>query len=358
MGLSGGPVVLALGLLAGPGPALAVPGASGGGSAVRSDPAPAWEQRAPAWQHGLAPAVERVPAAGGAHRAARARPAPLAVELAPDQDPGGEAPDWEGLWRVLQGPLPVAERARLVSEFGVDLGSGRRPRPFEVSLARAGLGLDAALEVPRSAWPPLSPLAAGVLVRLLPEGTDRAWALVDALAPGGDVERLPQRLQEGFDAFVAAERAFEGPLAVALARALHRQARATWSAFCLEGILRRTGDLDEAEAVLTQLVRAPARQERAERSGRQAIVARGAGRLEAARRHLGAVLAAGGADGAQMLGLEALRRGSPAEAAAHFGSLLAGVRAGETSTLPSAGVPAPPPWAQRGFGVALLPPRD
>lgn len=351
MGLTGGSVLLALGLLTGPGPALAAPVASGGASAVRSE-------RAPALEHGLAPAGERGLTAGGVHRAGRARPALLAVESGADQDPDEETTDWEGLWRVLQGPLPVAERARIVSEFGVDLGSGRRPRPFEVSLARAGLGLDAALEVPRSAWPPLSPLAAGVLVRLLPEGTDRAWALVDALAPGGDVERLPQRLQEGFDAFVAAERAFEGPLAVALARALHRQARATWSAFCLEGILRRTGDLDEAEAVLTQLVRAPARQERAERSGRQAIVARGAGRLEAARRHLGAVLAAGGADGAQMLGLEALRRGSPAEAAAHFGSLLAGVRAGETSTLPSAGVPAPPPWAQRGFGVALLPPRD
>ncbi|MBL6720105.1 MAG: hypothetical protein ISQ08_01705 [Planctomycetes bacterium] len=278
---------------------------------------------------------------------------PLADSRDGDQDPAPsqDRPDWEELWRALQAPLPVAERARLVSGFGVDLGSGRRPRPFEVSLARAGLGLDAALEVPRSAWAPLTPLAAGVVVRLLPPGPDRAWALAAALGPGGEADLLPARLQEGYEAFVAAERAFDGPLATALARAMHRQARATWSAFCLEGILRRTGDLAGAEAVLSELERAANRQERADRAGRRAIVARGEGRLALACDHLGAVLAAGGADGAQMMGLQALRSGSRPEAAAHFAALLAGESL-------AAGSGAPAPWAQRGFGVTLLPGRD
>jgi hypothetical protein len=303
--------------------------------------------------HGAALGAGSELAAATAARGTRLVPGPPAQDpgLAASEDPDEKAPDWEALWRALQQPLPVGERARMVSEFGVDLGSGKRPRPFELSLARAGLGLDATLGVPRADWPSLSPAAAGVVVRLLPQGPDRAWALVDALAPGADADLLPQRLQEGFRAFVAAERAFEGPLATALAQALHRQARATWSAFCLEGILRRTGDLDGAAAALGELPRAAERQERADRAGRRAIVARGQGRLDLAWRHLGAVLATGGADGAQMLGLQALRRGARAEAAAHFGALLSADALGVASASPA-------PWAQRGFGVALLPQRD
>ena len=276
--------------------------------------------------------------------------AALAIGALPCAGAGvSDDPDWEVLWEALQAPLPVGERARLASEFEAWVGSGARIRPFEVSLARAALGLDPRLEEPSGGWPRLAASAAWVAHRLAPSEEGREEYLLQSLEEGGSGSSLGARLQAGFDAFVAAERAYRLEWATALATALHGRADAVWSAFCLEGILRRGGRLERAGAVLGAIGRQPERTPRAEVAGRRAIVARGAGDLGEAASHLGVVVACGGADGPQMLGIQALLEGRSRVAARHFGALLSGAVGAQV---------APPPWAQRGFGVALLPARD
>lgn len=258
-------------------------------------------------------------------------------------------PDWAALWEELQEPVALGERARLVGQFEAWIGSGSRSRPFEVSLARAALGLDGGLEQPEEGWPALAPAAAWVAHRFAPTEEAREMYLLQSLQEGGPASSLGARLQAGFEAFVTAERTYRLDWGTALATDLHARAGAVWSAFCLEGILRRGGRLEGAARVLVTTGRQADRVPRAEVAGRRAIVSRGAGALEEAAGHLGAVIACGGADGPQMLGIQALLEGRSTVAARHFGALLADAPGPTAST---------PPWAQRGFGVALLPARD
>ena len=189
---------------------------------------------------------------------------------------------------------------------------------------------------------------------------DRARA--DALAVR--IEALPsasaaddQRLLvEGFAAFIASMDAFDGPRAIRLARGMHAHAGAIWSAFCVEGALRRAApadvehglslrSFDEADSALVELLAGQAltASDELALTHRRAILAAGFARHGAERAALGRALSAGGIDGAQISGLAALTRGDDAAAARLFGSLL---DAGHS--------PDVLPWPLRGHGIATL----
>ena len=73
--------------------------------------------------------------------------------------------------------------------------------------------------------------------------------------PTGSAERDQEIRVAAFEAFVERMDAFDGPRAEALARAMHAEANAVWSAFCFEGALRRSAPADasspEARAATT-----------------------------------------------------------------------------------------------------------
>ncbi|MDA1264336.1 MAG: hypothetical protein O2816_04570 [Planctomycetota bacterium] len=177
----------------------------------------------------------------------------------------------------------------------------------------------------------------------------RVTALVAAIEEvAGDAAAAQPRLVLAFEEFQREHDRFEGARATALARAMHRAAGATWSAYCLEGILRRTGDYRGAQEVLVaHLAGLDPGPERTDVVQRSAIVAAGAGWLEQERAALGRALVHGGTDAHQMLGRLALAAGRTEEARRLFRVLLE----------QHAGDPAQtPPWALRGWGLALLPP--
>lgn len=199
------------------------------------------------------------------------------------------------------------------------------------------------------------------------DGAARADAIVAQLtddAPDDDAALLGA----GFDAFVERMDAFDAERALALARAMFDRSPAVWSAFCLEGALRRGAPADleseaadaahaEASAALEALL--ATRLTPADRLAvvqRQALLHAGFDRPVAERRVLGAALGMGGYDGIQIMALKGLSRDSAAEgwsaaspetAGALFASLLD--RGAPDPTSPQAA-----PWALRGHGLASL----
>lgn len=185
--------------------------------------------------------------------------------------------------------------------------------------------------------------------------------------PGDDVDRLIAELtddgqslrsgalQEGFDAFTRLMDAHDGERAVALARAMHGRAGEVWSAFCLEGALRRSAPADAGpgspalaeaagalDALLARTPELPLR-DRIDVLQRKAILHAGFGDRAAERRALGAALALGGVDAAQIRALQALQQGDPETGARLFASLLDRHENGPL-----------PPWALRGFGLCCV----
>jgi len=187
-------------------------------------------------------------------------------------------------------------------------------------------------------------------------------ARADALA--ARIEALPSAsnaddqllLLEGFGAFIASMDAFDGPRAIRLARGMHAHAGAIWSAFCVEGALRRAAPedvhhglsiraFDEADSVLVELLagQALSATDALAVTHRRAIIAAGFARHGAERAALGRALSKGGIDGAQISGLAALTRGDDASAARLFGSLLDARHSPDVL-----------PWPLRGHGIATL----
>lgn len=163
-------------------------------------------------------------------------------------------------------------------------------------------------------------------------------------------------LRDGFTQFLARMDAKDGPAAVGLAKAMHSRAGATWSAFCLEGALRRSAPSDPggasaldayttADGVLTALLRGESLSEvdRLAVVQRRAILAAGFADFAGERASLGRALAMGGVDGAQILGLKALVAGRAPEAVRLFGLLLDRGEAPEAC-----------PWGLRGHALASL----
>lgn len=188
-------------------------------------------------------------------------------------------------------------------------------------------------------------------------GPARSQEVIRALGdPSLQAEALPPLLQEAFDLFLARMEAKDGPGAVGLARAMYGRAPAPWSAFCLEGSLRRSSPADarsegallayaEADAALTSLLRSEGlgSEDRLAVTQRRAILAAGFADRSGERASLGRALSQGGIDGAQILGLNALQAGDPLGAARLFGLLM------------DRGEPAADcPWALRGHGLAAL----
>ena len=175
-------------------------------------------------------------------------------------------------------------------------------------------------------------------------------------------------LNAGFELFIARMDAYDGTGAQKLARALFDRAPAVWSAFVLEGALRRAAPDDpragasiaafeEADAALQTLIAAPqtTRLDRLALVQRRAILAAGFARPRAERAALGAALAARGVDGAQILGLAALTANEHETAAPLFASLLD--RAAPAREPDDPGPPQAserPPWALRGHSLAVL----
>lgn len=186
-------------------------------------------------------------------------------------------------------------------------------------------------------------------------------------APAQDLERLLEALadparasdayREAFDAFVERMDAFDVDASQRLARAMHGSAGAVWSAFCLEGALRRTAPAraddprsaaayEEADSALAQLLAAPglSNAQRVDLLQRRALLCAGFARRDAERAALGGALGGQGIDGAQILGLAALVRGDAETSSVLFASLLD--RA--SFDLESA------PWALRGHALSVL----
>lgn len=214
---------------------------------------------------------------------------------------------------------------------------------------------------------------AAVLALTFAAGQEPADATGDEPARIGEqIDRLVARLtdphepdavlKEGFELFVARMDAFDGAGALELARALHGRSPAVWSAFVLEGALRRSASADpraeasvaayeEGDAALRSLISDPSTSvpDRIASIQRRAILAAGFARPRAERAALGAALAGRGTDGAQILGLAALTAGEHETAAALFASLLDAPAPGPD------GAPAErPPWALRGHSLAVL----
>jgi hypothetical protein len=164
--------------------------------------------------------------------------------------------------------------------------------------------------------------AKGILAELAAEPSQRSEAYQDRA----------KLLTSGFNAFIERMDAFDGELSVGLATELFREDPAIWSAFCLEGALRRSapvgadGQSMECQAALKALLslresytgEPPAQ---LDLTHRIAILGAGFGDRLLERSALGRALAAGGVDGAQISGLAALQQDAAA-AQRLFGSLL------------------------------------
>lgn len=222
-------------------------------------------------------------------------------------------------------------------------------------------------------------------------GSEKAAAVLKVLAqePSSRVGELADRgrlLRAGFNAFIERMEAYDGDMSVSLARELFAEDRAVWSAFCLEGALRRSAaadagpgsaPFDEALSVLEGLRTTYAADPviRVDLTNRIALLAAGFGARISENAALGRSLAAGGIDGAQIAGLAALS-GEPDVAARLFGSLLdrsslrvisagdgAENRKDDESVSTSSSIdnvqppilqPEAAPWALRGHALATL----
>ncbi|MDP6739511.1 MAG: hypothetical protein QF404_05790 [Planctomycetota bacterium] len=184
-------------------------------------------------------------------------------------------------------------------------------------------------------------------------GPVRSKALCRALKSGaGDLEpeRWAQLLTLSYESFLEELGLYAGQVARDLAEAMYGAAPATWSVLCLEGAARRTGDLGRAAEVLEGGMVLNTRADKLELRERRAIVAAGAGELPIELDWLGRALLQGGTDGLQMRARLALVMGERQRTKGLFRVLV------DRSRGPSPSLGEPPPWALRGWGLALLPP--
>lgn len=206
------------------------------------------------------------------------------------------------------------------------------------------------LDAARQDDPQWGPGDAWAEAQSLPPGTARARAFAAAMAEvAGDPATLQPRLQAAYDAFRQDERAYRADAALILAEAMHSADNRAWSAFSLSNICRRLGDYDRADRVLAaryEIATDPV--ERLNLLQGRAIVAGAAGWLGRERDLLGMALARGGEDAYQILGRQALAAGNTGLALTLFRVLL------EHHSGPERLADAPP-WALRGWGLALLP---
>lgn len=186
----------------------------------------------------------------------------------------------------------------------------------------------------------------------------------------------PAALRPAYDYFLAAMGQYDGDAALRVARAMHQrsfsmfdsgQVQSTvWSVFCLEGALRRgatAADEDARFLEASEAARAVQRHPRTSKVDRlalihrHAILAAGFGRKGIEAADLGAALAQGGIDGAQITALARLSKaagndeGDSETAAALFANLLDRASQGDG---PLAVGPNEAPWALRGHGLAVL----
>jgi hypothetical protein len=185
--------------------------------------------------------------------------------------------------------------------------------------------------------------------RTAAQAEDTLAALVEALdnsATLGQVQRraLLTRSFNRFRAEVAAQRPRE---ALPLARAMHNSAQATWSAMSMALLQTRLGLAEDAAATLReQLARTPSNPDRRDLQERLGLAYLGAGRRGPALGALGRSWLAGSTNAGQVLGALALSAGRTSDARRVFGSLL--------PPLSPAGPSPAPPWALRGWGLAMV----
>ena len=209
------------------------------------------------------------------------------------------------------------------------------------------------------------PVSAGVVPR---GATEDPWPLLRGMQPGSAraefvclaLQEGPQGLEPGhwsrllelsYAIFLEELGLYAGGPARDVAEAQYRAAPAIWSAICLEGVARRTGDLDRSAQVLESvLATASAPPTRVELRERRSIVAAGAGDRATQLDWLGRALVLRGADGLQMRARLALALGARERSRVLFRVLV------DRSRGPSPALGQPPPWALRGWGLALLPP--
>lgn len=212
-----------------------------------------------------------------------------------------------------------------------------------------GAGRPVFAEVPDSVtiedpWPSL---------RGMPPGAARAQALCEALECGpGALEQghWSRLLEVAYAAFLEELGLYAGEPACNVAEAMYLAAPAPWSSLCLEGVTRRTGNLARSAQVLERglaIEMDPVTQ--LELLERRSIVAAGAGELAVQLDWLGRSLIQKGSDGLQMRARIALAQGARKRSTVLFRVLVDRSR----GPLPTLGVP--PPWALRGWGLALLP---
>lgn len=250
-------------------------------------------------------------------------------------DPAAWRPGLAGLEEIAAAHRGEFEGELLAAHLA-EIGGAGRPR------------LDAALvpEAYRSAD------EAWLAGRVLAPGVARARAWAQAVTECADAD-LQGRLFPAFRVFEEDATALRLEDAAALGEALHARAGMTWSAQSLALLYRRMGRYADADAVLVeQLARTEEPADQLVLLQDRAITACGAGWEARADDLLGEAFALGGRDACQILGLRALSAGDRGRARRLFRYLLL-PRSGQDRRKLLEGTP----WALRGWGLALLPPR-
>lgn len=255
--------------------------------------------------------------------------------------------DWSAIWEGLaelealplaSGPERAAATLRL-EELAAAHVDARRVAVLRFHLARLAGGSPVAVPPPEPL--DLRPGEAWPFARALRSGDRADEALVVAVGEVSEGPALAHCLALGYERFQALSAAFHPLRALRLAEALHRRARAPWSAGNLGRLLGRLGRGAEGRAILDEqlslesdpAVRLALRDDRG-------LLALGDGKWEPARQDLGHTLVYGSSSAADVLGQRALAQGRLDRARALF-------RGG-------AGRESPRPWALRGWGLSML----
>ena len=275
--------------------------------------------------------------------AASAGPARAAAEVE-------AARDWEQVWAdcelALEEPASEAALARLALAAARAEPESPEAIVLATFLARRA---DPSAVLPELPGEPgvLSPAAAWIALELAPAGPRRDRLALVALAP---FERDPgaaalegRHLNLAWEAWRAAAVGLRFDAALALGRIVHGEAQAEWSAISLALTATRAGAYEEAERVLAaQLARAYSNgADAAALWTQRAITALANGNERAGRAYLGSAILLNSADAIAIWARLELAAGRPERARAGFRAALL--------------QPEPGPWAQRGWGFALLP---
>jgi hypothetical protein len=249
---------------------------------------------------------------------------------------------------LSQQPLPPSERDVLREELRTALAARPEETPWS-GLASAHLALLSGMDVEAVAerlgkldpWP-YPPGASWHAAICLPPGPRRVRAVTAGLQKAVDLERW--ELQLAWNTAVEEARSLrlrEGALAIQ--RDLHRRSQAEWSALDLALTLRQLNEEKACDEVLAEAIDQArgAGRPTAELWAQRGIHTLGFGDDSRARDYLGRALAMGSRDASLMLARLDLVSG-------RRGAARAGFRASILGTSPGA-------WAQRGWGLSLLP---